>query len=170
MSKEFTAEQLIRVYDLKPHPEGGYYKENYRSAEAIPANCLPPRYDGNRPFSTAIYFLLQEGAISRLHRIASDEIWHFYLGGALTIVEFKDGTVKRTVLGPDVEHGEELQHVVRGGTWFGAFPNPQSKYSFVGCTVAPGFDFADFQMATSEELIANYPAERDLIAKLAGDR
>ncbi len=167
MKVQLTVEQLIRIHDLKPHPEGGYFRETYRSDEGIPGNCLPPRYGGNRNYSTAIYYLLAYGSISKLHRIASDEVWHFYLGGPLTVVELKpDGPADRIILGPEVDHGQRLQHVVKAGTWIGAYPNPGSGYCLVGCTVAPGFDFADFQSACRQELLERYPLEQEIILKL----
>lgn len=162
-----TAEQLIRFLDLKPHPEGGYYRETYRCEEFISRACLPQRFHGDRHYSTAIYYLLPAGAVSRLHRIASDEVWHFYLGGPFTVVELKpDGSSDHVVLGADVSSGQRLQHVVTAGTWFGAHPNPGTDYSLVGCTVAPGFDFADLEIAKRHELLARYPYETTVIDRL----
>lgn len=167
MKPAFSAERLIRLLDLKPHPEGGYYRETYRCDEFIPHGCLPSRFHGDRHYSTAIYYLLPAGAVSRLHRIASDEVWHFYLGGPFTVVELKpDGSSDHVVLGPDVMGGQRLQHVVKAGTWFGAYPNAGTDYSLVGCTVAPGFDFADFKIAKRTELLAKYPREKETIERL----
>lgn len=167
MKLEFSTEQLIRHLDLKAHPEGGYYRETYRCEESIPHACLPPRFHGDRHYSTAIYYLLPSGAVSRLHRIASDEVWHFYLGGAFTVVELKpDRTSNHVVLGPDLLKGQRLQHVVKAGTWFGAYPNTETDYALVGCTVAPGFDFADFEIAKRKELIIHYPQEKAVIERL----
>jgi predicted cupin superfamily sugar epimerase len=170
MGRQFTAEEIIRCYDLRAHPEGGYFRESYRSEELISRDCLPSRYTGARHFSTAIYYLLPQGSVSRLHRIASDEIWHFYMGGRLTIVEFRpDRSCNQVALGPDIDCGERLQHVVPAGTWFGAYPNAGSDYSFVGCTVAPGFDFADFALASRHELFQCYPQEEELILRLTSE-
>ena len=170
MKAALTAEQLIRLLDLKPHPEGGFFRETYRSDEFIPGRCLGPRYSGDRSYSTAIYYLLTEGAVSRLHRIRSDELWHFYLGGPLTIVELKaNGSSERVVLGAQIDNAQRLQHVVKSGSWFGAYLEPGSDYSLVGCTVAPGFDFSDFQIAKRRELIKEYPRDRDIIVKLTRD-
>lgn len=167
MKLKFTAEQLIRIHDLRPHPEGGYFRESYRSNESIPHTALPARYGGDRNYSTAIFYLLPAGSVSRLHRIASDEVWHLYLGGPLTIVELKpDGSVEQVILGSGVDHGQRLQHVVRGGTWFGAYPTPGSDYAFVGCTVAPGFDFSDFEIANRDELLKQYSHEKEIVARL----
>lgn len=143
-----SAEELIVRFDLGKHPEGGYFAESYRSAEMISEQALPPRYKGKRNFCTAIYYLLRAGMVSRLHRLASDEIWHFYLGGPLELVQISpDGKMGKVILGQDVVAGQKLQHVVPAGYWFEARPAAGSDYSFVGCTVAPGFDFKDLGFA-----------------------
>ena len=153
-----SIENLIKKFDLKAHPEGGYFKEYYRSSEIISRQALPSRFKGDRCFSTSIYILLPAGSISRLHRIASDEIWHFYLGGPLELLQlFPDGKMEKIVLGQDVEAGQMLQHVVPAGCWFGAKPVEGSAYSFVGCTVAPGFDFEDFELADIDALCRQFP-------------
>ena len=158
-----TAQALIERYGLQPHPEGGYYRETYRSA----AKIHPPGYSGERHFSTGIYFLLPQGAVSRFHRIKSDEMWHFYLGGPLTLVQIDaQGGIATVVLGSDWQAGHQLQHVVPAGHWFGGFPNPDSTYSLVGCTVSPGFDFADFEMGQREALLRRFPHAQDYIRKL----
>jgi predicted cupin superfamily sugar epimerase len=162
-----SVEQLIKTFDLMPHPEGGYFKETYRASESAKQTALPKRFKGERSFSTAIYYLLPEGAKSRLHRIASDEIWHFYLGGPLVVVEIlSDGSSKKTTLGQDISKGQSVQYVVRAGNWFGAFPQEGTEYSFVGCTVAPGFDFSDFEMGDRSLLMAQYPNARKEIEQL----
>ncbi len=167
MGTQLTAEQIIRIHDLRTHPEGGYFRETYRSEEFIPGDCLPKRYAADRRFCTAIYYLLPAGSLSRLHRLASDEVWHFYSGGPLTIVELRpDGSSDRIVLGPEVDRGHRPQHVVKAGAWFGAYPNPGTDYAFVGCTVAPGFEFEDFQMADRQEVLRHYPQEAEIIRKL----
>ncbi|BFM40669.1 cupin domain-containing protein [Synechocystis sp. LKSZ1] len=164
---------LIDHLQLSPHPEGGYFRETYRAPESIPQSVLPPRFQGERQFSTAIYFLLPEGGISCLHRIAADEVWHFYLGGPLTIVQMHpDQGLKTTQLGPDLLAGEILQWVVPAGWWFGAYCPLGSGYSLVGCTVAPGFDFADFEMAERQALQAemgHHPSAQPWIEKLTPD-
>ena len=141
---------------LKPHPEGGCYKESYRSGLEIQT----PR--GPRSASTAIFFMLQEGETSRLHRIQSDELWHFYGGGPLRIVEIRPGgQLVETVLSP-----ANPQHCVGAGAWFGSLPEPGSLFSLVGCTVAPGFDFADFEMGERASLLNEFPEAKDWILKL----
>jgi predicted cupin superfamily sugar epimerase len=153
-----SSKSLIKNFDLKKHPEGGYFKEIYRSSEAIPKRALPSRYKSSRSFCTSIYFLLPSGAVSRLHRIASDEIWHFYMGRPLELIQIStEGIIDRIILGQDIAAGQRLQHVVPAGNWFGARPMRGSGYSFVGCTVAPGFDFADFAAADEKALSRKFP-------------
>lgn len=150
---------IIELLDLKPHPEGGYFRESYRAEGNIA--------ELERSHSTAIYYLLEGKACSKLHRIASDEMWHFYTGDPLVIVEIdSEGSVKETVLGPDLRAGQSLQHVVPAGSWFGAYLPEGSGYALVGCTVAPGFDFADFEMGKREELLEQYPAAKAAIERL----
>lgn len=165
-SAESTIRALIQRFDLAPHPEGGFFKETYRSAETLAQPALPSRFGGNRAFSTAIYFLLPKSAVSRFHRISADEVWHFYLGGTLEVIELTPNGPRITRLGQDLARGETVQHVVRAGTWFGARPAPGSEFCFVGCTVAPGFDFADFEMADFTTLSAHYPNDTALIRQL----
>lgn len=154
-----TAEDLINIYQLEPHPEGGFYRRSYQANES----CSLTR--GNRPFSTAIFFLLPSGSKSALHRIASDEVWHFYLGDSMSIVQIDpEGICTVTVLGSDVLNGEKLQHVVPAGCWFGALPG--GNYSFVGCTVSPGFDFQDFEMGDRQKLFRLYPQNSEWIERL----
>lgn len=157
-----TINNLISLYDLLPHPEGGFFKETYRDVGLVSKTALPERFSGDRCFSTAIYFLIPEGKKSCLHRIKSDEVWHFYLGGPLTLVQIApDGRIDKIILGQDVLHGQKLQHVVPAGYWFGAYPNQGSNYSFVGCTVAPGFDFADFEMGQRDDLLKLFPHAKE---------
>lgn len=153
-----NAKILIDRLGLVSHPEGGYYREIYRSAGIIPAGALSPAFDGDRNYSTAIFFLLESGDISRLHRIRSDEIWHFYGGGPLRLVMISpDGRASEIILGQDMKAGEHVQYVVPAGVWFGATPAQGSAFSFVGCTVSPGFDFADFEMGDKNALKTAFP-------------
>lgn len=162
-----NAEQLIKQYRLQPHPEGGWYAETYRSNECIVANALPARFNGDRTFSTAIYFLLEQGNFSAFHRIKSDECWHFYAGDPLQIfVLQQNGTLQIITLGNDIFNGHLFQYTVPANCWFASRPAPESLYSFVGCTVAPGFDFADFEMADKETLPGMYPACGNIIHEL----
>ncbi|MFA6030511.1 MAG: cupin domain-containing protein [Elusimicrobiota bacterium] len=162
-----TADELVRLLELKPHPEGGFYRETYRAPGVIARIALPGAFDGPRPYSTSILYLLPEGSVSRLHRLRSDELWHYHLGGPLTVCEFcPDGRVLRTALGPDPRAGQRLQHAVEAGRWFGAEPARGAGFCLVGATVSPGFDFRDFEMARREELLARHPSERDLVLRL----
>jgi len=164
--ENITVAELVELYGLQPHPEGGYFKETYRSNGSIPGAVLP-KHGGARDFSTGIYFLLPEGSVSKMHRIKSDEMWHFYLGGPLTVVQIgPSGKTERVVMGQDVKAGQKVQHVVPARYWFGAYPDPSSGFSFVGCTVAPGFDFADFEMGDRAQLLKEYPQAREVIERL----
>ncbi len=161
-----TSQELIARFELRPHPEGGFFRETYRSTAVVSASALPGVLSGNRALSTAILFLLPEGTRSRLHRLRSDEIWHFYLGGPLRMVFLREpGGVRwdSVILGHDIGSGQHLQYLVRANTWFGAAPLPGVPYSLVGCTVAPGFDFEDFELGERGELIGQFPAEAELI-------
>jgi predicted cupin superfamily sugar epimerase len=160
----FSWEDLISLYNLQPHPEGGFFKETYRDARIIPAHSLPEGFSGERNFSTAIYFLIPAGNKSSLHRIKSDEVWHFYLGDSLVLVQISpQGDVKKTILGQNVKNDQVVQHVVPAGDWFGAYPNLNSEFSFVGCTVAPGFNFSDFELGKKDELLKLFPNAREEI-------
>lgn len=148
------AEYWIERLGLKPHPEGGYYAETYRAAQTLP---------NGRPVATQIYFLLEHGNFSALHRLGSDEIWHFYLGDPLTVHLIEPaGSYRSLRLGPD----HSFQGVVPAGCWFGATVENPGGYALVGCTVAPGFDFADFELAEREALSRLYPQHRALIERL----
>lgn len=162
-----TAGALISFYGLQAHPEGGYFKETYRSAESIPNDGLPERFNDNRSFSTAIYFLLDGDNFSAFHRIKSDELWHFYSGIALNIyVIDKDGKLEIIRLGNNIQNGEVFQAVVPAGCWFASEPSSKQGSSFVGCTVAPGFDFADFELAEKEPLSKIFPQHASTIHRL----
>lgn len=162
-----TARYYIEQLQLQPHPEGGYYKESYRSAMNIAASCLPKDIGGDRSCSTAIYFLLRQGDFSAFHRIKSDECWHFYEGGTLLIhVLHQNGEYHCVRLGRNIQEGEMFQFVVPAGAWFASEPAGSSFFALVGCTVAPGFDFADFEMAIKENLLHQFPGLESLITRL----
>lgn len=157
----------IAQLGLQPHPEGGYYRETYRATELIPATALPSGYAGPRAASTAIYFLLRSGQVSRLHRLRATELWHFYSGSSLTIhCLHESGEYIPRQLGADLLRGEQWQVLVPGGVWFGATVDQPDSYVLVGCTVAPGFDFADFEMARRKPLLQQFPQHAALIRQL----
>jgi hypothetical protein len=162
-----AVEQVIEALGLSPHPEGGYYREVYRSGEVVGGDALPDRYGGDRAFATSILFLVTRDSYSALHRLASDEIYHLYLGGPLDLSVFHtDGTVETVRLGRDVLGGEKVQHVVPRGAWQGSRLVGETPFALMGCTVAPGFDFADFEMAERSALIRAYPGHTNLIRGL----
>lgn len=156
MSK--IASYWIKTLNLKRHPEGGHYAEVYRSK----TTCSTP--NGTRNHATAIYFLLEKEECSAFHKIASDEMWHFYDGGPLNIYFFDHQNELQTlVLGKNPEKGEVLIGVIPAGCWFASSPAEGSAYCLAGCTVSPGFDFEDFQLANSAELIKQFPSHTALI-------
>ena len=154
----------IKNLNLQAHPEGGFYKETYRSQENITAPNLPARFRGDRNFSTAIYFLLRSQDRSVFHRIKSDELWHFYQGSTLSIYILTDQGLIIQKLGTDLLSGESLQVMVPANCWFGARVEEKEAYALCGCTVAPGFDFQDFEMADRTELLKQYPGfEKEIV-------
>ncbi len=158
---------LITALELQPHPEGGWYREVFRSADRFAPSALPERYLGSRSCVTSIYFLLRSGEVSRFHRLRSDELWHFYEGVPLTLhLLHPDGTYGSVCLGKDPRKGEQYVVAVPRGIWMGAEGPQKRGYSLVGCTVAPGFDFTDFDLARRDELLAMYPARSDIIGRL----
>lgn len=167
MSSTKTAQFWIENYQMNTHPEGGYFVETYRASESIAQTALPARFKGERVFSTGIYFLLESHHISALHRIASDEMWHFYAGTALNIyVLDEDDTLEIIRLGNNPDRGEVFQAVVPAGKWFGSKPAEENTYSLVGCTVAPGFDFEDFEMKDRKALLQMFPQHEDIVTML----
>lgn len=161
----YGAQDLIASLQLARHPEGGWFRETYRSAEAIPGAALPGRFDGDRSFCTAIHFLLEAGDISALHRIRSDELWHFHAGSPLVIHAISaDGACRSWRLGSDVAAGGRFQVAVPAGCWFGA--EPTGAYALVGCTVSPGFDFRDFELGDRRRLLELFPQHAALVTRL----
>lgn len=161
------AERWIEALQLRPHPEGGWFREFYRAPETIPQQSLPGRFGGDRHFSTAIYFLLKRSEFSALHRIKQDELWHFYDGTSLKIhIIDPAGRYSVKTLGRNIESGEGLVAVVKAGSLFGAMVADPDSFALVGCTVAPGFDFADFELPDREQILNQYPQHHDIINKL----
>jgi len=162
-----TVEILVKELDLLPHPEGGYYKETYRSEGKISTSCLSSDFKGDRNMATAIYFLIEKGNFSALHKIKSDETWHFYYGDALEVIEINDqGELTITKIGAHLQKGETFQYTVKANTWFGSRVSGNGNFSLVGCTVYPGFDFNDFELANRQELIKQFPQHPQLISEL----
>ena len=160
-----TAQAWIERLGLRAHPEGGYFRETYRSQLTLAADQLPPRYAGPRPVATSILFLLRHGEPSALHRLASDELWHFHDGEPIRVHMLDERGAYETLhlgIGSDLE----LQGVVPAGRWFGAEVETPGGYALVGCTVAPGFEFADFELASRDALVARWPQHADLIGRL----
>jgi uncharacterized protein len=161
------AKYWIEKLELVRHPEGGYYRETYRSSLPIPQNALPTGFGGPRLASTAIYFLVDGSSFSALHRIKSDELWHFYAGDPLVVhVIDAAGNYSEILLGDKPEFGQVFQGVVAAGCWFGCRLREQEGCALVGCTVAPGFDFEDFELGKRSELVAEFPQHRELIEQL----
>ncbi len=158
------AHYWINHLNLLPHPEGGYYKEVYRSGEEINKESLPDRFQGTRAFSTSIYFLLEKGDFSAFHRIKSDEVWHFYDGAPISIyVIDNEGALTIHKLGLSPDKGITPQLTIPANHWFAS--ESTGNFSLVGCTVAPGFDFIDFEMADRNSLINLYTEHREIIEK-----
>ncbi|NQY99838.1 MAG: cupin domain-containing protein [Bdellovibrionales bacterium] len=156
-----TIEDCISKLNLEPHPEGGYFRETYRSELSL-QNLKD--FEGERSCSTGIYFLLTSASRSHLHKIKSDEMWHFYLGDPIRIVMLNsEGVHSECTLGRDLASGHHLQFVVPKGVWFGAEVLKGGEHGLAGCTVAPGFDFADFEMAKREELVAEWPQHKKFL-------
>lgn len=183
-----SASDVVAKLDMKPHPEGGFYKETFRDHSVLlNKSHLPSTYKADRAVSTSIYFLLPSGCVSSLHRIPCAEVWHFYLGEPLTVVEINEetGKPKFKCLGSNIlNENQVLQYSVPPGVWFGSFPtkdfsisgdgtllkvparDPQTRYSLVGCTCAPAFQFEDFELANRSELISRFPQMEQLITYL----
>lgn len=142
-----NAQELISILDLKPHPEGGYYKETYRAAQII----------NNRNVSTAIFYLLEDKDKSHFHRIKSDELWFYHSGEPLELLMIENNQITTIILGNDIANGQVLQAIIPANTWFAARVRDGAGYSLFSCTVAPGFDFADFELAERQELLRQFP-------------
>jgi predicted cupin superfamily sugar epimerase len=155
-----NAKHWIEKLDLLPHPEGGHYKETYRCADTITTPS------GQRNISTAIYFLLEEKQKSHFHRIQSDELWFFHSGEALEILVLDETGLHAILLGNNPDKGEALQAVIPAGKWFGSRVKNQTGYALVSCTVAPGFDFNDFELAKANELSRNFPEHEIVIREM----
>lgn len=163
-----NSREIIERLNLQPLPwEGGYYRETYRADESVAAGALPGRYGGGRQYCTAIYYLLTPDMISALHRVQSDEIFHFYLGDPVTMFLLSaEGKATTVTLGSDIAAGQQVQFVVPRFTWQGAMLNEGGKFALMGTTVSPAFDFDDFELGSRETLQAKFPAHHEWITKL----
>ncbi|SIT42043.1 conserved hypothetical protein [Paraburkholderia piptadeniae] len=164
MASNIDRDELIRRFDLQPHPEGGFFRETYRAVDSVRRDNSTAR----RSASTAIYYLLCDGAHSAWHRIKSDELWHFYAGDPLNVYVLEDdGALTVHRLGNALANADcVFQAVVRSGRWFAAQCDDATSVALVGCTVAPGFEFSEFEIASVEALLIEFPQHRDLIVKL----
>lgn len=158
-----NSKELVSALELLPHPEGGYYRETYRSA----TNINLAGSDGNRQLATAIYFLIERGNFSAFHKIKSDETWHFYEGDTLEVIEIDTaGQLIITNVGKNLKEGDVFQYTVKANHWFASRVKTGGSFSLVGCTVAPGFDFRDFELALRPQLTALYPQHEAIITAL----
>jgi len=163
-----TTDQIITLFNLKPHPEeGGYFVETYRSSETLSKKALPSRYQGIRSFGTAIYYLLTPETISAIHRLQSDEIFHFYLGDPVEMLQLRpDGSGKVITIGSDILNGMQLQVLVPRGVWQGARLIKDGRFALLGTTVSPGFDLADYESGRTDLLLKSYPEFQEWIIAL----
>lgn len=164
------ARRIIEALGLQPHPvEGGYFRETYRSAGQIPPSALPTSYStgSGRSFGTAIYYLLTPQTFSELHRLPTEEVFHLYLGGPVRMLQlFPDGTGREIVIGSDVLAGQQPQIIVPPGTWQGSRLEPGVEFALLGATMAPGFDYADYEPGQRSVLAEWYPDHARLIEEL----
>ena len=159
----------IRHLKLRKHIEGGCFSEIYQSEFLLQSSQLPSNFStgSTRHSCSHIYFLLEKNQVSALHRIKSDELWHFYAGDPLIVYEIESsGTLTKHILGSNPEENQQFFSVVKAGSWFGASLPHGSEYALVGCTVSPGFDYADFELADKEILLNLYPQHAELIKSL----
>ncbi len=167
-----TPEQIIDFFGMKPLPdEGGCYVETYRAAEKLSASLLPQRYAGTRNISTAILYLLTPETFSAMHRLKSDEVFHFYLGDPVTMLLLGPEDKSQIVtLGQDILNDQKLQQMIPRGTWQGCCLKQGGKFALMGTTVAPGFEFDDYEHAEKNELLEKYPQQKELILRLYSRR
>ncbi len=163
-----TAEQIIRFFKMKPlRQEGGYYVETYRDSEILKKEILSGGISGDRNLSSVILYLLTAKSVSLMHRLKYDEMFHFYLGNPVTMLQLHpDGSSEITTLGNDIFNEQKVQVLVPKGTWQGAFIQPGGSFSLLGCTVAPAFDEADFELSDRDTLLNQYPDMQELILHL----
>lgn len=165
MNQQNNADYWVRHLALMPHPEGGFFREVYRADHQV---VHPDIEGGNRNAATAIYYLLRSGDFSAFHRLKSDEVWHFYHGSAIRIYTIDEkGSLLEKNLGPEIHRNEEPLVVIPRNTWFAAEVKNTGSFALAGCTVSPGFDFADFEMADKQFLINQFPGHKEIISRLS---
>jgi len=167
-----TAEQIIKFFKMQPlRQEGGFYIETYRSAEKLEKDVLLAGFSGDRNLASVILYLLTAKTVSLMHRLKCDEMFHFYFGDPVTMLQLHpDGTSDLITLGHNVLKEQKVQVLVPKGTWQGAFVQPGGKFALLGCSVAPGFDEEDFELGNRDALLAKYPDLRELILRLTRNR
>jgi predicted cupin superfamily sugar epimerase len=163
-----TAEQIIRFFKMEPlRKEGGFYIETYRAPEILKKKVLPPGFPADRNLASTILYLLTAKTISLLHRLKSDEMFHFYLGDPVTMLQlYPDGRSELFTLGHDILADQKVQVIVPKGVWQGAFVQPGGKFTLMGCSVSPAFDDNDFELANRDAMLNQYPDLREYILKL----
>jgi len=163
-----NAQDIIKHYSMQPLPdEGGYYVETYRAEDTIPHHALHERYTGDRHYGTSILYLITPTSFSRMHKVKSDEIFHFYLGDPVEMLQLKpDGTGELITMGQGITAGHRQQTVVKNGIWQGTKLKGNGKYALLGCTVSPGFEFTDYQSATCQQLTKKFPKHHSMIKEL----
>ena len=163
-----TADTVKSLLSLKPHPEeGGFFKETYRSRHTLSKDILPDEYEEKRSLSTAIYYLLTPDTFSALHRLPTDELFHFYLGDPVEMLQLlPDGSGKIITMGPDITSGMQLQVLVRKGVWQGSRLCAGGQFALLGTTMSPGFETDDYEPGQRKNLAADYPQFEDLIRML----
>ena len=162
-----SSQDIVRKLNLNPHPEGGYFRETYRSSDVLPEDVLDNNIQGPRNTSTGIYYLLESDDFSALHKINQDEMWHFYLGDAIALSMISEhGKLSTVTIGSNILKGELLQFVVPKNYWFGARILKENSFALLGCTVAPGFDFKDFTLGNRHDLINQFPEHKTIITAL----
>ncbi|HKQ86636.1 MAG TPA: cupin domain-containing protein [Candidatus Acidoferrales bacterium] len=163
-----TADQIREILRLQPHPiEGGYFAETYQSELSLPGNVFGPAYSGARPIATAIFYLLTSETFSAMHKLPGDELFHFYLGDPVEMLQLSpDGSSEIITLGQDIASGMRLQYRVPGGYWQGSRLIRGGSYALMGTTMSPGFDYADYLVGERDELTRKYQERKDMIAAL----
>lgn len=162
-----SIDDIIKFFKLEPYIEGGFGKGDYYSDRILPRKLIGEQYSGDRHYLTTFFYLIPQGNRSVFHKLLSDEVWVFYAGGPIDLYQiFKDGSFKKTVVGPDVAAGQCIQYVVERESWFGAMPQLNVEFSFFGCIMSPGFDFDDWERGEPSFLKQLCPSATNIIEQL----